>query len=262
MPANIESVKQYVESRKYKIYKDAIGYDFSQHAPLIIAHKSLPHKLFSILTGHVLNRVPQEIENEKKGRRWLRLKKEYDEEVAKEEEEVAARQERKRQAYELRAARRAALAVADAEDEDNGDEVSMDADSVLKRMSELESKEENDSLKREAVEDNDELDGETVSMAVLERLRQKGVTKSNIDAHNPYENEEEDDDEMENEQVGEIPNKDIAQKRRKVNDKEKKKTSGIDTRKSTNNTSQKANKKPKVDNLSQFAKKVQNKTRK
>ena len=94
--------------RKMKALETAKQYDFAQHAPHIVQHKTDPRKLFCHRTKLHLNKVPAEVEVHVKGRRFRARLQEW-EEKQKRRADKAARVQAK---AEYRDARKAALATA------------------------------------------------------------------------------------------------------------------------------------------------------
>ena len=83
MPAEYNAVEGYLKnSRKLKKMKEWYTHDYSKYLPYIVEHKKDSKKLFCRLTKTKLNRIPDEVEKHWKGKRFQRLKKEYDEKIS------------------------------------------------------------------------------------------------------------------------------------------------------------------------------------
>eukprot|EP00919_Chromeraceae_sp_WS-2016_P050326 GHVR01119343.1.p1 GENE.GHVR01119343.1~~GHVR01119343.1.p1 ORF type:complete len:170 (-),score=58.98 GHVR01119343.1:716-1225(-) len=81
-PYNLEMLQSYISSYKYKKSRECNNHDFDQYIPFILQHKNDKNKMYSVLTGHILNKIPKEIQSEMNGRRYKRLKRLYDDDVA------------------------------------------------------------------------------------------------------------------------------------------------------------------------------------
>ena len=83
MPAEYSIVEAYLKnSLKLKKMKEWYTHDYSKYLPYIVEHKRDTKKLFCRLTKKKLNRIPDEVEKHSKGKKFQRLKKEYDEKIA------------------------------------------------------------------------------------------------------------------------------------------------------------------------------------
>ena len=110
-PLSLLSMQAHLNGKKYrkmKAQETAKQYDFAQHAPHIVQHKTDPRKLFCHRTKLHLNKVPAEVEVHVKGRRFRARLQEW-EEKQKRRADKAARVQAK---AEYRDARKAALAAA------------------------------------------------------------------------------------------------------------------------------------------------------
>lgn len=79
MPANYKVVNDYLQSKKLLKAKEWYAVDYSKYLPYIIPHKRDPKKLFCKLTTQKLNKIPHEIEKHIAGKKFQRLKKEFEE---------------------------------------------------------------------------------------------------------------------------------------------------------------------------------------
>ena len=83
MPAEYSTVEGYLKnSRKLKKMREWYTHDYSKYLPYIVEHKKDMKKLFCRLTKMKLNRIPDEVENHWNGKKFQRLKKEYDEKIS------------------------------------------------------------------------------------------------------------------------------------------------------------------------------------
>ncbi len=91
MAPNAKAVNEYLNGKKYKKVKDWYSHDYSHLEPYIIAHKSDSKLLWCKLTKQTINKIPEVIEKHINGKKYLRLKKEYEskkEKKSKSKEEV------------------------------------------------------------------------------------------------------------------------------------------------------------------------------
>ncbi len=72
MPLNIVAIEEYLNSNKLRKILEWYSYDYSRFEPLIIPHKSSNKHLYCVLTKMKLNKVPEELENHIKGKKYLR----------------------------------------------------------------------------------------------------------------------------------------------------------------------------------------------
>lgn len=79
MPADHGTVQNYLKtSHRLKKMKEWYTHDYSKYLPYIVDHKRDTKKLFCRLTKTKLNKIPQEVEKHWNGKRFQRLKAEYD----------------------------------------------------------------------------------------------------------------------------------------------------------------------------------------
>ena len=64
-------------SKTYLKKKERAEYDFDQHAPWLVPHKSDPHLLWCTITEHPVSRQPKAVEAHVSGKRFRRMKKEW-----------------------------------------------------------------------------------------------------------------------------------------------------------------------------------------
>lgn len=74
MIPSLVAVQSHVNGKKYKKALEWYRHDFSVYEPLIIQHKSKPHKLFCTLTQGELNKIPDQVKKHAEGKRFQRLK--------------------------------------------------------------------------------------------------------------------------------------------------------------------------------------------
>ena len=74
VPHRADAVRQFVAGKAYAHARAWYAADFGRYAPFIVPHKRDAKKLWCRLTGHELNRIPEEVEAHVAGRRYrLRL---------------------------------------------------------------------------------------------------------------------------------------------------------------------------------------------
>lgn len=78
MPARADAVLAYLNGKRFKKAKEWYTQDFSKYLPYIIPYKKNPAKLFCKLTRLQLNKIPREIEKHTQGKRYQRLKENFE----------------------------------------------------------------------------------------------------------------------------------------------------------------------------------------
>lgn len=74
LPRRADAVRQFVAGKAYAHARAWYAADFGRYEPFIVPHKRDAKKLWCRLTGHELNRIPEEVEAHVAGRRYrLRL---------------------------------------------------------------------------------------------------------------------------------------------------------------------------------------------
>lgn len=154
MPCDSAVVEAYQKGKKFMKALKWYQSDFSKYEPNIIPHKSNPKALYCTITSQTLNKIPQEVEKHVCGKKYLRLKKESDERVARK----AAKEEKKR----LKAEAWAKTQASKKEDKKDSE--------TMSTQSEDDSDEEGDFWKPDGISEdeedsNDELHGGNMKMA-------------------------------------------------------------------------------------------------
>ena len=103
-------------SKTYLKKKERAEYDFDQHAPWLVPHKSDPHLLWCTITEHPVSRQPKAVEAHVSGKRFRRMKKEWKAQQKAKKAQEAARAEKRA----AREARLAGGAPADGDGEEDG----------------------------------------------------------------------------------------------------------------------------------------------
>lgn len=78
MPAKADAVAAYVNGKRFRKALEWYSNDFSRFLPHIIQHKENEKLLYCIVTKRDLNKVPDQINAHVKGKKFLRLKEEYE----------------------------------------------------------------------------------------------------------------------------------------------------------------------------------------
>ena len=78
MIAKVNIIETYLSSKKLKKELEWYQYDFSKYEPYIVPHKFKIKNLYCRLTQTILNKIPSQIEKHCSGKKFIRLRKEYD----------------------------------------------------------------------------------------------------------------------------------------------------------------------------------------
>ncbi len=78
MIPKVDIIETYLSSKKLKKNLEWYQYDFSKYEPHIVSHKTKEKNLYCRLTQTVLNKIPSQIEKHCNGKKFIRLRKEYD----------------------------------------------------------------------------------------------------------------------------------------------------------------------------------------
>ena len=78
MPPNADSILSHINGKKFKKTLEWYQFDYSIYAPYITQHKSDNKKLFCTVTKMELNKIPDEVKKHFEGKKFQRLKEEYD----------------------------------------------------------------------------------------------------------------------------------------------------------------------------------------
>ena len=73
----VSELEAHWASKTYLKKKERAEYDFDQHAPWLVPHKSDPHLLWCTITEHPVSRQPKAVEAHVSGKRFRRMKKEW-----------------------------------------------------------------------------------------------------------------------------------------------------------------------------------------
>jgi Surfeit locus protein 2 (SURF2) len=88
MPPNAEAIVQYLNGKKFKKAKEWYNHDFSEFLPHIVPDRKNPMKLFCKLTKLSLNKIPEEVRKHVSGKKFQRLKAEFESKKQKKTEKV------------------------------------------------------------------------------------------------------------------------------------------------------------------------------
>ncbi|KRX05083.1 hypothetical protein PPERSA_06717 [Pseudocohnilembus persalinus] len=113
---DIEVFQKYLQSKSYKMAKEK-QYDFEQHEPYLVQHKSDSRYMFCQLTGTKLIKRKTIIDNHVKGRKFQKLKKLFEEQ----EEERRKKEEEKKKLKDQNKKEKDILNGDDAQNGDNFD---------------------------------------------------------------------------------------------------------------------------------------------
>ncbi|CEM31370.1 unnamed protein product [Vitrella brassicaformis CCMP3155] len=104
MPLRRDVVDAHLKAKKYLAAKKGWHqHDYTQYEPYIVPHKTNKSKLYCTLTGHSLNRNPDEVQREVNGRRYRNALKAFQEQEEKQRRKDRRRQERREAAERRRA---------------------------------------------------------------------------------------------------------------------------------------------------------------
>ena len=78
MPPTADIVSQYINSKSFKKSLEWYSFDFSKYLPHIVEDNQNPRKLYCKLTKQSLNKVHQQVDRHVNGKRFLRLKSEFE----------------------------------------------------------------------------------------------------------------------------------------------------------------------------------------
>ena len=101
----ISELEAHWASKTYLKKKERAEYDFDQHAPWLVPHKSDPHLLWCTITEHPVSRQPKAVEAHVSGKRFRRMKKEWKAQQKAKVAQEAARAEKRARRLRALAAR-------------------------------------------------------------------------------------------------------------------------------------------------------------
>lgn len=82
MPPSSDMVLQYINSKSFKKSLEWYSFDFSKYLPHVVDDNQNSRKLYCKLTKQHLNKVPLQVEKHVNGKRFLRLKSEFETKLA------------------------------------------------------------------------------------------------------------------------------------------------------------------------------------
>lgn len=78
MPPTAGIVSQYINSKSFKKTLEWYSFDYSKYLPHIVEDNQNSRKLYCKLTKQSLNKIPQQVDKHVNGKRFLRLKSEFE----------------------------------------------------------------------------------------------------------------------------------------------------------------------------------------
>lgn len=169
-------VQAHLAGKKFKKAKRNESQDLGRFAPLIIQNVENEDKMYCTLTGFTLNKIASEIETHMKGKRFKRLRKEYDEMEARKQKKKDDREERLREREEME---KAGIWVPDDNLALSDDEVGEEDDAEPRGSTGAEADAMDQDVDDDLASDVGESDEDwIITSPKLERMRMNGVAES------------------------------------------------------------------------------------
>ena len=98
---DVAAVRNHLKS---KAYRKATWYahDYTKYEPYVVAHKRDPKKLYCTLTKMPLNRIPDQIVKHVNGKKFKRLKRQFEEKQKEKQERQKRKDEKRKRRREAR----------------------------------------------------------------------------------------------------------------------------------------------------------------
>ena len=78
LPPKADAVSQYMNSKSFKKSLEWYSVDYSEYLPHIVQDKENKYKLYCKITKQVINKIPHEVKKHVNGKKFIRLKIEYE----------------------------------------------------------------------------------------------------------------------------------------------------------------------------------------
>ena len=180
MSCDVAVVQAHLAGKKFKKAQRNESQDLGKFAPMIIQNVEHENKMYCTLTGFTLNKIASEIETHMRGKRFRRLRKEYDEMEARKQKKKADREERLREREEME---KAGMWVPDDDlafsDDGDGEEDDAAPRNVKAAESGDAMDEEEEGVASDMEEGSD--DDWIITSPKLERMRRNGIAGSDDD---------------------------------------------------------------------------------
>ena len=184
MPPDAAVVTAHLNGKKFKKAMARRGDDMSMYLPYIVPDVENEKKMFCKLTAFSLNPIAAEIERHMKGKKFQRLKLEYDEKEEKKEQKLREKEERRKEREDMEKAgiwvpTEDMLVSDDEEDEEEGK--GNDGDRLGESDKEDEGNEMDEGEEDDEGEEEDSDDDWIITSPKLDMMKKQGIADEDED---------------------------------------------------------------------------------